>query len=967
MEETFWSAVRAGDTQAVRDCIQSSSFKRSLPEEQDDDGLCSLHMAARDGHTEVCEVLLTETSCDPSTPSRKGRTPLHFASQGGYEGCASLLLGKGAKVEDTDWERGWTALHFAAAHGCLAIISLLHLHKCRMSLDKNGENPAFGALKNKTTALSSLTLLFEYWPSEVVASKTKEGDLLLHRAARDGGDPAVLRFLIGTCGILVDATNLSMWTALHFACAKGHAEVVQCLLELGADRNALNEGSDSPVLLATFFNFPAVLQILLEAGATKDIPDKKCGKIALNYAEEKDFAECARLLRGEAAETERAAEDDSISMPTAPLVEPEANETEADSKATEEEEKQEAKAEMEGESKEELPGSSDEATQEANHGEELVGQLTDPLEVANDDDMNVQEESTGAVSEDAVVEEENTNTNELSPENEPTSAEAEAENAEAPTPMEEVPRENSPEDIRAPTPEQEATVPEHAPECVPESTDDTVPEEVTENEPEIAPEPVAEDVPEPGTDDTPAELPEDVPDGVPEPVPEDIDIPETTNDPAPETVPEAEAEDTPAVLEQNEKENEKENEVEPQEPTVPEAEAEAEAAVVVPAPEVAQEQPVAVEVEEPTQPVVEEEAAREAVVAPVAVPPLAVSAPPRSEPSPPTVPSPKPVDLGPCALTFSLCDTPVEHGTACDSYLLGHIRILQRNAKAKNTPFTLETYRWRDLMEPTPMADVAASSSPSKSPGKKIKSPSSPGVQPNFLASTCCFQLTVCCPVVIEAVLIIRPSAWNGACFQASFPSYWEYKQIFEDAWRLAENAREGKTRAPMGEIPLPLELSADLHSVQSRLRGPLTKIDKIPLPSCHGTMHTHRSGRHPLTILRLCALFDTADPAGGSAFAAITKANDALRAVVEWHLQLPGTEQVIHLQVPLQWSLSAAYAHPYLKQGPKWRPPAAAVHAWESLPPSARAVMQKYLWQDNNKLVPTHQFCGDYGTWHSE
>lgn len=84
-----------------------------------------MHLAAREGHVEVCKQLVHLEGWD--TPDKYHEwTPLFHAARYGNEACVKVLLEAGARVDSTD-ELGHLAVHYAAWYGHQRCLSpLLH-------------------------------------------------------------------------------------------------------------------------------------------------------------------------------------------------------------------------------------------------------------------------------------------------------------------------------------------------------------------------------------------------------------------------------------------------------------------------------------------------------------------------------------------------------------------------------------------------------------------------------------------------------------------------------------------------------------------------------------------------------------------------------------------------------------------------------------------------------------------------
>lgn len=95
---------------------------------QDDQGETALHLAARFGHTECAEALLSgpgEQKASTELPEKSfGWTPLFTACADGQLGIVRLLIAVGADLERLD-ASGWTAKEHAALRGHIAIAEAL--------------------------------------------------------------------------------------------------------------------------------------------------------------------------------------------------------------------------------------------------------------------------------------------------------------------------------------------------------------------------------------------------------------------------------------------------------------------------------------------------------------------------------------------------------------------------------------------------------------------------------------------------------------------------------------------------------------------------------------------------------------------------------------------------------------------------------------------------------------------------
>merc|ERR1712002_576762 len=108
-ERGIWSAAVDGDIKKVQKFI----FKGNNPNLLDSSGYTALHYAARNGHYDVCEALISAVA-DVNIPTRAGgMTALHRAALKSHIEVIKLLINSGANITLTDNDNQ-TALHKAA-------------------------------------------------------------------------------------------------------------------------------------------------------------------------------------------------------------------------------------------------------------------------------------------------------------------------------------------------------------------------------------------------------------------------------------------------------------------------------------------------------------------------------------------------------------------------------------------------------------------------------------------------------------------------------------------------------------------------------------------------------------------------------------------------------------------------------------------------------------------------------------
>ncbi|CAG9461921.1 unnamed protein product [Pedinophyceae sp. YPF-701] len=225
----------------------------------------ALLRAAAAGNLAAVEGLIAE-GASVDTTDDNGLTPLHLAAAGGRDAVARLLLSKGASVQVDD-NAGRTPLHAAARFGQAGIIELLLARGADpAAADSRGRNPLHTACSRAHDAAA-----------KSLAGAGPDGLRALRALNDDGVTPLCEAALRGAHGcaracISVEPTAALAacrgLTALHAACSRGDAEMVQILLLGGADARAgAGPSAVSSLHVAAHQGSVECCQALLAAGA----------------------------------------------------------------------------------------------------------------------------------------------------------------------------------------------------------------------------------------------------------------------------------------------------------------------------------------------------------------------------------------------------------------------------------------------------------------------------------------------------------------------------------------------------------------------------------------------------------------------------------------------------------------------------------------------------------------------------
>jgi uncharacterized protein len=286
--QSILQAVLARNEAGVRRFLD----RGANPNAAEPDGT-TLLMRAVHGRSAAIAKLLIDAGADVSIGNRYGVTPLYLAARAPDPAIARQLLQAGADP-NTALPEGETVLMTASKAGSLEIVRALLGQDIGSPLSTIGVSGADIATPEAASGYAAASAPSGANRADPNAKEGLYGQTALMWAAA-GGHADIVRTLIRAGANVnahsdgVDAPEPSpdpvrggfdsapiprgRLTALHFGARDGHLGTVEALVRGGADLNAVDEDGTSALILATLNDHLDVAKFLLEAGADPNVAD----------------------------------------------------------------------------------------------------------------------------------------------------------------------------------------------------------------------------------------------------------------------------------------------------------------------------------------------------------------------------------------------------------------------------------------------------------------------------------------------------------------------------------------------------------------------------------------------------------------------------------------------------------------------------------------------------------------------
>ena len=231
-----------------------------------------IHYAIRGGcSTEVLQLII-DKGADVNATSEVSGTPLMLASQNGNVDAMNVLLRAGADQTIKD-AVGDTWIHYAIHGGCSKEVLQFIIDK---GADVNATSEVSGTplmLASHNGNVDAMNVLLRAGADRTI--KDAVGDTWIHYAIRGGCSKEVLQFIIDK-GADVNATNEENVTSLMLASKEGNVDAMNVLLSAGADRTIKDANGDTWIHYALHGGCSKeVFQSIIDLGADVNATNKE--------------------------------------------------------------------------------------------------------------------------------------------------------------------------------------------------------------------------------------------------------------------------------------------------------------------------------------------------------------------------------------------------------------------------------------------------------------------------------------------------------------------------------------------------------------------------------------------------------------------------------------------------------------------------------------------------------------------
>jgi len=226
-----------------------------------DTGLMLIHIAAASNNLALTKALI-DKGVDYATPAANGSTPLFCAINSGSSDVASYLIDRGADINVK--KGGMTPMEMAAMNCSGQVIEKM-IQKGADPNEKKGRRANPIEMAARSGNIDAAKVLLEHGADPNFQDRWHT-PALFH--AVDGDQPKMIAFLADH-GAMIDGVNSNGYTPLMIAAGRGFPDVVQSLLQKGANTGLTGPDGKTALQLAEEYGNTRAADVLKNAGTKK--------------------------------------------------------------------------------------------------------------------------------------------------------------------------------------------------------------------------------------------------------------------------------------------------------------------------------------------------------------------------------------------------------------------------------------------------------------------------------------------------------------------------------------------------------------------------------------------------------------------------------------------------------------------------------------------------------------------------